>query len=62
MFLGWLVPLRVLRREQQISDQWRQAAQASAAATDRQTEILRQLVAAVESAAGTGSGRHRGVG
>ena len=61
LMAGRLVPESTLRRERQISDQWRQAYLETVAAMDRQTEALRQLVAVVELRPGTG-GRHRAVG
>lgn len=59
ILLGLLVPRWVLTRERQISDQWRKAYETEAENNERQTEILRQLVAAVEGRPLAGTGRHR---
>jgi hypothetical protein len=62
MFLGGLVPRWVLKREREISEQWRLVAETTAANTAEQMKILHQLVVAVEKLAdqldGT-VGRHR---
>lgn len=58
VLLGWLVPRPVLRREQQISDQWRQAHDKQAELGDRQTELLQQVLAALEDRSAD-TGRHR---
>lgn len=48
MFLGALVPRWVIKREQEISDQWRHIAEVSQATTAEQTELLKRIIFALE--------------